>query len=179
MTAQHEPVDGVIDEAARQMTAGDPSVRFAVEVLTRIEHSNHESEGWWSLRSSWQIATAGALALTVVLLLVVSRQTVERQISSEASRTMSTDTVAQDRRTFNAPTVQQPAEPGVVTADQTPVLGAAAARRRAFEPFPAVPPIEIGSINLEPIEMAGIEVALLEIPPIRIDPVGIARQETP
>jgi hypothetical protein len=179
MTAQHDPVDRVIDEAARQMTTSDPSVRFAAEVLTRIEQSDSESAGWWLLRSRLRIATAGALALAVVLLLVVSQQTVERPIPSEASRTVSTDTVAQDRRTFNAPTVQELAEPGVVAADQTPVLGASAARRRAFEPFPAVPPIEIGSIHLEPIEMAGIEVALLEISPIRINPVGIARQETP
>ena len=35
----HDPLDRVIDQAARHMTAGDPSSGFATDVFDRIERS--------------------------------------------------------------------------------------------------------------------------------------------
>ena len=179
MKMEDDRIDDLIDQAARQMTSGNPSADFAGGVLDRIERANAPSGTPWPLRSPWRVATAGALALVVVLLFLSSRQTIHGPIPNELSRITSADNPAETSVPVNTPSVEAPAK--AVATHVAPMRSTrlSVQSRPAPEPFPTVPPIEIESITLDPIEMAGIEVALLEISPIRIEPVGIARQETP
>ena len=178
MTMEHDPVERAIDRAAHQLSTGDPSAGFVTEVLNRIDQSELVPEARWLFWSPWRLATAGAVALAVILLLLLSRQTVRQPLPVEPSRVASADIAAESRRAENVPSADDVSEPtAAVTPTPTPRISVS--RRRESEPFPVVPPIEIESITLDPIEMAGIDVALLEISPIRIDPVGITRQETP
>jgi hypothetical protein len=176
MKMEDDPIDDLIDQAARQMASGNPSVVFAARVLDRIERANPPSGAQGPLWSPWAFATAGALALVVLLLFLSSRQTVQGPIPNKPS---SADNLSETSAPVSSPSVELPAQ--AVAADvalmrSTPL---SVQSRPAPEPFPTVPPIEIESITLDPIEMAGIDVALLEISPIRIEPVGIPRQETP
>jgi hypothetical protein len=179
MTMKDDRVDDLIDQAARQMTSVNPSPDFAAGVLDRIERANPASGTRWPLRWPWRVATAGALALVVVLLFLSSRQTVQRPIPSEPSRITSADNQAETSAPVSSPGVEVPAK--AVAAQGAPIRSSLVSvqSRHALEPFPTVPPIEIESITLDPIETAGIDVALLEISPIRIEPVGITKQETP
>ncbi|MGH9148093.1 MAG: hypothetical protein ACRD1Q_15385 [Vicinamibacterales bacterium] len=179
MTMKDDRVDDLIDQAARQMTSVNPSADFAAGVFDRIERTHPASSPRWPLRSPGRVATAGALALVVVLLFLSSRQTVQGPNPSEPSRITSADNLAETSAPVSSPSVEVPAK--AVAAQVAPIRSSLVSvqSRRALEPFPTVPPIEIESITLDPIEMAGIEVALLEISPIRIEPVGITRQETP
>jgi hypothetical protein len=184
MTAEQDPVDRVIDRAARQLTSGNPSDRLTADVLSRIEQSGLEPSlrpsGSWGPGLSWQVATLGVVAVAIVLLLFVSRQTGPRPISSEGSDGVSTDRVARDGQTLSLPDPKEAADPvALETKAPTEVAPTVPLRPRESEPFPAVPPIEIRSINLGPIETPGIEIARLEISPIRLDPVEPIRQETP
>ena len=179
MKMEDDRVDDLIDQAARQMTSGDPSAAFAAGILDRIERANPPSGTQRPLWSPWRFATAGALALVVLLLFLSSRQTVRQPIPSEPSRITSANNLAESSAAVSSRSAEAPAE-----AVAAPVVAPRSSRvsvqsRRALEPFPTVPPVEIESITLDPIEMAGIDVALLEISPIRIEPVGIPRQETP
>ena len=179
MKLEDDRVDDLIDQAARQMTSGNPSAVFAAGVLDRIERANPPSGTQRPLWSPWRFATAGAFALAVLLLFLSSRQTVQGPIPEEPSRITNADNPTEASVPVSSPSVEAPAK--AVAAHVAPMRSTRSSvqSRPAPEPFPTVPPIEIESITLDPIEMAGIEVALLEISPIRIEPVGIARLETP
>jgi len=183
MTAVHDSLDRVIDEAARQLTTGTPSARLAARVLKRIEESEVESgfrSGLWPLVGSpWRIAAAGAVALAVVLLFFASRQTGERSIPGGGSDRMSADTTTLNRLTNSPPDLTATADSAVLETTASAPAAPTARLTQFSEPFPLVPPIEIRSINLAPIEMSGIEIARLEVLPIRLDPVEAVRQETP
>jgi hypothetical protein len=184
MTAEHDSLDRIIDEAARQLTTGKPSAPLAAKVLSRIEQSEVESgfraSGWWQLvRSPWQIAAAGAVALALVLLLFASYQTGERSISGDGSDRPRTDTAMRNRQTISPPNLKETADSVLLETTASAGVTPTARLQRELEPFPTVPPIEIRSINLTPIETPRIEIARLEISPIRLDPVEAVRQETP
>jgi hypothetical protein len=176
MKMEDDRVDDLIDQAARQMTSGNPSAVFAAGVLDRIERANPPSGTETPLWSPWRFATAGAFALAVLLLFLSSRQTVQGPIPEEPSRITNADNPTEASVPVSSPSVEAPAKAHVAPIRST---RSSVQSRPAPEPFPTVPPIEIESITLDPIEIAGIEVALLEIAPIRIEPVGIARLETP
>lgn len=177
MKTDDDRVDDLIDRAAHQMTSGNPSAAFAAGVLDRIERATPPSGTQRPFWSPWRFATAGALALVVLLLFLHSRQTVQGPIPNKPS---SADNLSETSAPVSSPSVELPAQ--AVAADvalmrSTPM--SVQSRPAPPEPFPTMHPIEIESITLDPIEMAGIDVALLEISPIRIEPVGIPRQETP
>jgi hypothetical protein len=177
MTTERDLLERAIDQAARQMTAIDPSPDFVARVLGRIEQSDHGSGAQKPFSPLWQLA-AGGLALAIVLLLLLSRQAFRQSIPVEAPNVTRTADISKSRPASSAPRIEVPA---AIAASVAPVRASRrpGQRERASAPFPAVSPIEIPSINLDPIEMAEIEVARFEISPIRIDPVRISRQETP
>lgn len=177
MTWQQDPVDRAIDAAARQMTAGKPSARFAAEVLARIEQSKPEPRWLWSRTLRGRMVMAGGVVLGIVALVTVSRQMPQPVTETPiAERTVS---VAETVQPSNTPTIEQQVERVAPMVVQGLVSPASGLRRREPAEFSEVPAIELDSIALDPIEMAGIGLARLEIAPITIDPVSISRQETP
>lgn len=178
MMWHQDSVDRAIDEAARQMTTGEPSARFAAEVLARIEQSEPEPGWLWPRTWRRRIAMAGALGLGIAVLVSVSWQR-PQSVTEEPSIAERTVSVAEKVQPSNTPNLGQQVERVAPMVVQGPVSRTSGVQRRETVEFSDVPAIELDSIVLDPIEMAGIGLARLEIAPITIDPVSISRQETP
>jgi hypothetical protein len=179
MSIEHDAVDRVIDEAVRQMTTGEPPKHLADAVVGRIERSSTSVVARLPLRVRWRVATVSALALAIVLLLLVSRETVRRPVPNRPPGVASLDHRTESRPAERPASVEEPPAPVAAPVSSSPMTRPSIPRGREPEPFPIVPPIEIESITLDSIEMGGIDLAVLEIPPITLDPVSVTRQETP
>jgi len=83
-----EQIDAAIDEAARQMTAGEPGADFRARLMARIDAGSRRSVAGLVFRS-WRSALAGlAVAALIVMVLAVSRdwqQPASRVASAPAS----------------------------------------------------------------------------------------------
>ena len=69
--------DDEIDDAARQMTAGEPRADFRARVLTRIGAIDSARRPGWS-RWTWSPIAAGAVALVVVVILLAPWKAAKR-----------------------------------------------------------------------------------------------------
>src|SRR3989442_14162911 len=63
-------IDRAIDDAAREMTAGEPDGAFKARVLARIESGESVRRTW---RAAWILAPLAAAAAIVIAMVMVSR----------------------------------------------------------------------------------------------------------
>ena len=157
-----DPIDALIDDAARQLVAGEPSSALRSSVRDRIDRR----QSTWSLVP----ALAGASALAVVAVMLVGR-------------TLSGPPGGPDkaRPTIEHPVIeraQAPGSPGE-TDNVRPTSDGVQLTRRLAAPV-APPPEEdppIPPINIEPLATAQIAVNVssgvipIEIEPLQIEPL--------
>jgi len=119
----HDDLERAIDDAAREMTAGEPSSAFTAHVLARIERGESVRR---SRRAAWILAPLAAAALLVVALtmLISHRRSPESLPPSLA-----------ERATVDAP--KPPAEVGALhRGDQQLAPGAQTPEPRTENPEP-------------------------------------------
>ncbi len=168
-----QDLDTLIDAAAREMVAGDPSRALSHRVMSEVRGRIEPAPRGWV----WVFRTAGAVVLcAVVATLVVSRNQVHAPVSLlPASETSQTRTGEQPVAPPGAPTVsRQPGERLVPRLETRRVaLGTdvppAPARDVEAPLTPSVEPLAI-----EPIMLSGLDVPPLENQPTTIDDIEIS-----
>ena len=172
-----DPIDALIDSAARQMMAGEPSASLRSAVRDRVEQR----------RSPWFLspAMAGAAAMVVIAGVLVGR-------------TLLDQADAPGDRDNDRPTIQQPAIAAVPEAQPQVVdawpADAQEERRRQADPRlvrrladdvapapqedePLIPPIAVEPLETvqiavgNPIAVESSGVMPIEIEPLRIEPL--------
>lgn len=164
-----DPIDALIDSAARQMVAGEPSSSLRGAVRNRIEHR----------RSAWPLlpAVAGVAAAVVIAAVLVSRT-----LLPDVGPTLSGP--AGDRDT-DRPTIERvaiPAPPAPIVESDT--RSVRLARRLADEvaappqeeepliPLIAVEPVEPVQIAVgNPITVESSGVMPIEVAPLQLEPL--------
>ena len=171
-----DPVDRLIDEAARELTAGSPSPALRTRVRARIESRELSRSGGRRARLVWKPAlAAGALALLAFLV------TRSRDPDVTTPGTAPPPEVARRSEAVGSPVVEavEPARPAPPEGARASARAARA--RRAVEgdasgstgdpvaPLEgALPPIDL--IAIEPVALARAAVERIPEPmPVRID----------
>src|SRR5688572_10273482 len=136
--------DDRIDEAARQLTEGQPDAAFRTRVLARLD----ERPRRWS--PIWLLAPAAAVAIGIVGLFVAWRQEDLRRTTPAGSTVRSTDAIA-------PPAVinSEATEPNIT---RRPLPVRRALRRAAIAPetmavAPTPSDLDVGSIVIVPMDL--------------------------
>jgi len=186
-----ERLDRLIDDVAKQLTAGQPSSDFRARVIARLDRPPRRA--WWT---SWVAVPLGAVAVTMIAL-AVARPFMGRDRGAgprQSSQAVETET-APAAPTPDATTVRLPPSPPpggfsetrkpdttygsqqgtrVATAGrrQDPSTGAAAAVA-ALAPLQLdVPPLGVEAIGIEALPSGSIAVPQLDaITPIAVEPL--------
>ena len=159
-----ERLDRLIDEVAKQLTAGQPSSDFRARVIASLDR--HPRRAW---RTSWIAVPLGAMAVTMIAL-AVARPFMGRDRGAESpalgpSRQAVKSETAPAAPTPDTTTVGLPPSPGGFGETGKPNTthvgsqqgtGVAAAGRRQ-----------------DPSQSAAAEVAALAPPPLRVPPLGV------
>ena len=168
-----DPLDALIDEAARRLVAGEPSSSLRSSVRDRIRRKHRKRQSAWSFVPAF--AGAAVLLFVVVVvgraLLGPSAGSVGRTLSGPAVRPTSdrpathSDLLAVASQT-NHPTATQPAS---INARQF------TRRARAVPPppdeEPIVPPIAIEPLSTAQIVDMSSGVMPIDIAPLQIEPL--------
>jgi len=164
--------DNQIDDAARQMTGGEPDAGFNASVFARIDRETGQRRGW----SMWvwpaaALAAAAALALVMVRSPspseVVDAVRVKRGITAESNP----DTTVR----LNPGNTDEPQDRGGVPSSTPSAAESAGQARGAFARQSYVASAgraETGAVN-DAVAQAGD----LAPPPIEIDPIGVESME--
>ena len=157
-------LDDRIDEAARQLTDGQPDAAFRTRVLARLDERPRQ----WS--PIWLLAPAAAVAIGILGLFVPWRQEDLRRTTPAGSTVRSTDSMA-------PPAINSEATEPNITRRPLPVgrasrRAAIAAETMAVAPTPS--DLDVGSIVIVPMDLppATFE-AIEEITPLAIDSIAI------
>jgi len=155
-----ERFDPHVDEAVRQMVAGEPAPGFARLVMARVEASAPRAK----FAFPWRVAAMGAAAAAVALVMLLSRRPASPVVQPAPA-------VASN------PSI--PAGPPPVTEPAALATGPRLAAAATPEPVPLVElnPITIVPIGLEPIELLDSGVALVDVAPLIVEHLEISPLE--
>ena len=162
-----DPLDDLIDQTARSMTAGAPSAGLRDAVRSRVTGRNRRAARWFSV-PAWQGALAAAVMVVVAALL---GPTMWRDGVSRDAR----EPVPSAQPTTPPPTPAAPAVSGepaasVASAEGRPAAEPVSASARARAPQPIV----IEPLNLDPLEAPRMSVeAIQDSMPIVVDPLRV------
>jgi len=172
----NERLDRLIDEVAKQLTAGQPSSDFRARVIASLDR--RPGRVW---RPIWIVAPLGTLAVAVLVVLVARPfQGRDRGAESPAlQRTGQTVTAEKPPITPKAetPTVRRPPSPpggfGETAGRRQDPSGRAAAEVAALAPPPLeVPPLGVEAIGVAALATDSIAVTQLDaITPIAVEPL--------
>src|SRR5262245_42906040 len=161
MSSDNDIIDRLIDDAARQMTAGEPGAAFRAQVMDRL---NAPRRSWW--RSPWLLSPAAVAALVLIALAVVRRgpgAPAERAMLPSRSIAAVAALVAQEP----APAVARAGDTSAVSGPRQPARAGLASAVAALAP----PLLEVPSIALDRIAPAeSIQVPELDT----ISPIALA-----
>jgi hypothetical protein len=187
-----EPLDRLIDDVAKQLTAGQPSSDFRARVIARLDRPPRRA--WWT---SWIAIPVGAMAVTMIALAVArpfkgrdrgAESSTPRQSSQAVKKETAPAAPTPDTTTVRLPpssangfggtgkpdTTYEGSRQGTRVAAaghrQDPSSGAAAAVAALAPPPLAVPPLGIEAIGIDALPTDSIAVPQLDA----IAPIGIA-----
>jgi len=186
-----ERLDRLIDDVAKQLTAGQPSSDFRARVIARLDRSPRRA--WWA---SWMAVPLGAMAVAMIALAVArpfmgrDRGAGPRQSSQAAKTETAPAAPTPDTTTVRLPpsspsggfgetrkpdtTYRSQQGTRVATAGrrQDPSTGAAAAVAALAPPQLDVPPLGVEAIGIEALPSGAIAVPQLDaITPIAVEPL--------
>src|SRR5580765_6144537 len=95
-------LDRVIDDVAREMTAGEPNSAFNAHVLARIERGDRMRRSW---RAAWILAPLAAAAAIAIVAAILWRPVRDRRPEPSGTQTVrlkpDTTTESREPRTEN------------------------------------------------------------------------------
>jgi hypothetical protein len=163
-----DPIDRLIDHAARGMTMGEPSARFEDLLQARLERPRPVSllSGFHvdGLSRGFQVAVTATVVVTLVLFVWLARRPAPPPSTGAGipAATQRDISLAESRIDTSTSATQ----PGTLSAQ----------RQRANRTTLLLPPIEplaLESLALEPIdEAAPLDLAAIEVAPLRLDPMA-------
>jgi len=171
-----ERLDRLIDDVAKQLTAGQPSSDFRARVIARLDRSPRLA--WWA---SWMAVPLGAMAVAMIAL-AVARPFMGRE-TAPAAPTPDTTTVrlppsppsggfGETRKPDTTYGSQQGTRVATAGRRQDPSTGAAAAVAALAPPQLDVPPLGVEAIGIEALPSGSIAVPQLDaITPIAVEPL--------
>jgi hypothetical protein len=160
-----ERLDRLIDEVAKQMTAGQPSSDFRARVVASLDR--HPRPAWWT---SWIAVPLGAMAVAMIAL-AVARPFMGRDRGAEGpapgpSRQAAKTETAPAAPTPNTTTVRLPPSPpgglGETGKPDTTNVGSQQGTR-----------VATAGRRQDPSRSAAAEVAALAPPPLEVPPLGV------
>jgi hypothetical protein len=174
-----ERLDRLIDEVAKQLTAGQPSSDFRARVIASLDR--HPRRAWWT---SWIAVPLGAMAVTMIALAVArpfmgrdrgaespalgpSRQAVKSETAPAAPTPDTTNVRLKPDTTYEGP--QQGTRVAAAGGRQDRSGGAAEVAALAPPPL-EVPPLGVEAIGVAALPTDSIAVTQLDA----IAPIGIA-----
>ena len=163
-----DPIDRLIDHAARGMTMGEPSARFEDRLQARLKRPRPVSllSGFHvdGLSRGFQVAVTA----TVVVMLVVFVWLARRPAQPPSTAAGVPAATQRDIPFAESPidTSTSATQPGTLSAQRQ---GAGSVTL----PLPPIEPLALEALALEPIEEAPpLDVAAIEVAPLRLDPMG-------
>jgi len=176
-----ERLDRLIDEVAKQLTAGQPSSDFRARVIASLDR--RPGRVW---RPIWIVAPLGTLAVAVLVVLVA------RPFSTSAPHRMQRATVDAPKREervggqgrdrgAESPALQRTGQ--TVTAEKPPITPKAETPTVRLPPSPPGGFGETAGRRQDPSGGAAAEVAALaptplEVPPLGVEAIGVAALAT-
>jgi hypothetical protein len=184
MALEQNELDTLIDDVARQMTAGEPAASFTSSVLARLESVERPLRSWRALRSGrparlWRPALAGLAAAAVVLLAVFIWRGSSRDTSVRRPGPFGPGIEAGAKEpTLQIAAQASPEGPALQTARQAGPKGPALqiANRQIANPIPSdIDALTVPSIAFE--QLAHVPLAPLDS--LEADPLTIAPLTVP
>jgi hypothetical protein len=169
-----ERLDRLIDEVAKQLTAGQPSSDFRARVIASLDRPHRRA--WWT---SWIALPLGAVAVVTIAIAVArpfkgDREAgpVPRQSSQTAKQETAPAAPAPDTTTVRLPP-SPPGGFGETAGRRQDPSGGAAAEVAALAPPPLeVPPLGVEAIGVAALATDSIAVTQLDaITPIAVEPL--------
>jgi hypothetical protein len=171
-----ERLDRLIDDVARQMTAGQPSSDFRARVIARLDRPPRRA--WWT---SWIAVPLGAMAVTIIALAVARPFRGDRGASPaprQSSQVVKTEPAAP---TPDGTTVRLPPSPPrgfrrTGRPDTRSSLSSGEAAVAALAPPPLEPPsIGVQALGVDRLLTESIAITELDaITPIAVEPLTTA-----
>jgi len=170
-----ERLDRLIDDVAKQLTAGQPSSDFRARVIARLDRPPRRA--WWT---SWIAVPLGAMAVTMIALAVARPFKGDRGVGPaprQSSRAAKTETVPA-APTPDGTTVRPPPSPprgfrGTGRPDTRSNLSSGEAAVAALAPPPLEPPsIGVQALGVDRLLTESIAITELDaITPIAVEPL--------
>ena len=160
-----DPLDRLIDDAARRMTMGEPSARFEDVVRARLERGVSGVHFGGFGRGLQVAVTAMVVVAFLFLVWDAWRPAPPPRTAAGVPAAMPQDIVLNE----NSADVRTPAaQPRSLSAQQQRPT-------RTTRPLPALEPLALESLRLEPINDAlRVDLATIEVMPLWLDPMGTA-----
>ena len=165
--------ESAIDEAAGELTAGEPGHRFTTEVMARIESGDVPSRTW---RAAWAIVPLAA-AVTVMIAMFAARGPQPRDRDPKAGAGQQTppavarDSAPDDR----VPTTAAPRATGTPPPSPRRGFGATSSPQRGFSVTGRPDAAEAPRLatDIPRLEMPRLTMDTLTQPPIPPDPIDV------
>jgi len=172
-----EQLDRLIDDVAREMTAGQPSSDFRARVIASLDRRPRRA--WWTF---WIVAPLGTLAVAVLLMMVArpfqgrdrGAESPALRPSSEATKATTAPMTQPDSRAVRLPPSPprgfgETGKPGTrsnLSSDEAAVAGLAPPRLD-------LAPLTVDAIRVDALTTDSIAVTQLDtITPIAVDPLA-------
>jgi hypothetical protein len=169
MTDQSDdPIDRLIDHAARGMTMGEPSARCEDLLQARLKRPRSVSllSGFHldGMSRGFRVAVTATVVVALVLFVWLARRPAQPSSTAAGTPTATPrDIPLAESRTDTGTSATQP---GTLSAQRQ------RAGRRPL-PLPPIEPLTLEPLALEPIDKAPpVDVAAIEVAPLRLDPMG-------
>ena len=163
-----DPIDRLIDHAARGMTMAEPSARFEDRLQARLKRSRPVSllSGFHvdGLSRGFQVAVTATVVMMLVLFVWLARRPAQPSNTAAGipAATPRDIPLAGSRIDTSASATQ----PGTLSAQRQDA-------GRMTLPLPPIEPLALESLALEPIDEAPpLDVAAIEVAPLRLEPMA-------
>ena len=160
-----DPVDALIDEAARRLVAGDPSSSLRSSVRDRIGLR----------RSAWWVLTPALAGAAMVIIAIAGRAILGVPAGSERARVVAPDVASPSLAVASAPVDVTPTQ--LVESEPRQLGRGRAAATLPPDEDPIVPPITIDPLRTPPLPEAQIAadvnsgVMPIDVEPLQIEPL--------
>jgi hypothetical protein len=159
-----ERLDRLIDEVAKQMTAGQPSSDFRARVIASFDR--HPRRAWWT---SWIAVPLGAMAVTMIAL-AVARPFMGRDRGAESPA------LGPSRQAVKSETAPPAPTPDTTTVGLPPSppggFGGTGKPDTTYE-GPRGTQFTAAGRRQDPSRNAAAEIAALAPPPLEVPPLGV------
>lgn len=165
-------LDRVIDDVARDFTAGEPCTDFRAHVLDRVSAAKRTSApiaGSWALRTAAAAAAIATVAAGITLWRAPHEASPVPRISSASGAGPSTTPMA-DARSDATPIAPRAAARRPGAPQVSP--GLSAWRDRAIPALAGIEPIGVGDIQPAGLSVSQLSVTPLDIAPMVVEPIG-------